>query len=504
MKSKTLSFISALLCVCLIACTLPAVSADAVLPESSHPYVNGARDVKTYSDQSAVRGLFVTFSDDTWVQPYENHWIVKSGHSYENVDDLISHLIRSGDLITVYDGDHRTVGTYSGDSLAGKTLYIPTSSFEIVLNADADINGYGYRVTDVRPAGPDDVRSITYHSGFNGLSETVFVPRNTKGYFREQCEIDGEEYLRDAFAFSGWSSEQGGGVEYDPDGRIPAEMGDCDLWAVWTPLSLKSEEVLSFSNSGWYFEDDGRGNYYLTEKDYRAMQLNLYKNFGLGPVPGPVISAVLATYPNWEWQGSCYGMSTVIALQHFGQIDLLPMQNVTSVSELEADDELISRINYYQSQAATSWLTENKAYNIGSVSYRAQLRRICETVAAGNTVLFTFYPDKAFTEIGHTVLFTGCYTKADGSHVLIAYDCNDAWSYLDGYYDDHFTVAADYSAITDDWDDDIGAFNWTDRFNQFSSFDPSLKGSPITWYAALLRHFIELFATLKTMLTVTG
>ena len=501
-KKNRILKLSCLLLSCLLFFgALPVSAGQPPLPESDHPYANGVTDVKTYADPAAARGLFVTFSEDTWVEPYESRWILIPGPTDITVGDVLSHWVRSGDYIALMDADRRTVGTFSGDALAGKTVYVPTASFEILLNADGDTNGYGYKVTGVRPATADEVRRITYHDAYTGLSQSFLAPRGEGGYFLEECELQDTECLRDGFAFSGWATVPGGGVVFDPEGEIPAGMGDMELWAVWTPLSLRSDEVLSFSNSSWYFEGGDRENYYLSAEDYRAMQLNLYKTYGLGPVPGPVLSAVLATYPDWDWRGSCYGMSTVVALQHYGYIDLLGPQNASSVSDLQADDALISRINYYQSQAATSWLTENKAYVIGSDSYRAQLRRIFASVQAGNTVMFTYYPDKAFLDTGHTVLFTGAYTRADGSHVLIAYNCNDAWSYLDSYYDDHFVITPDFSAITDDWDDEIGAFNWTDKYDQFASFDASVKGNPLTWYKALLRHLLDLMNTLKTMIS---
>ena len=500
MKTHLRAALALITALWLAVCALPVSAAEA-LPESPHPYENSATHVQRYTCADAPRGVFVTFSEDTYTEPYESTWIVvpKPDGSGFTLGDVISQWVRSGDYIAVLDADRNRVGTYSGDRLAGKTVYVPTASFEILLVSDAENNAYGYRVTEVRPAGKEDVRLITYRDAATGRSETVMIPRGEGAYFLDECYIDGSYCTRDGYAFSGWATVPGGKVIYDPDAEIPADMGDMELWAAWTPLQLKSDEVLAFSNSSWYFEDDGRENYYLSAEDYQAMQLNLYKTYGLGPVPGPVLSVVLATYPNWEWQGSCYGMSTVVALQHLGMIDLLSAQNAACVSELEADDRLISRINYYQSQAATSWLTENKAYDVGTAGYRAQLMRLYEAVENGGIALFTFYPEKPFVDTGHTVLFTGAYTRGDGSHVLIAYDCNDAWSYLDADYDSRFVISPDFSSIVDNWEDDVGAFNWTADFDQFSSFDAEGKGSPLPWYKALLRHFTELIETLKTI-----
>ncbi len=494
---------AALLCVVLLFAGLPFAAGAGTYPESAHPYPNGVTDVQTYADPAAERGVFVTFSEDTWVEPLQWRVItVTPAHPEFTVGDLISPSRRTGDYIALLDENGNTLGSYTGGELAGKTVYLPVNSFRILLSADAENNGYGYKITAVRPAERGEVRRITLHAGFaGGGSERYLAERGAGACFPWGCEIGGSDLTRDGFAFAGWSAVPGGPVDWDPRDPIPEGDGDFEAWAVWTPLALRQNEVLSFSNSSWYFEGDGRENYYMTAEDYRAMQLNLYKNYGLGPVPGPVLSAVLSTYPDWEFRGSCYGMSAVVALQHLGAVDLLSAQGAACMADLKADDALISRINYYQSQAATSWLTENKAYDIGSAGYRAQLRRLTKAVERGNIVLFTFYPGEVFRDTGHTVLFTGGYRRADGAHVLIAYDCNDSWSYLSGEHDTRFTVAADFGSIADDWDDEIGAFNWTDNFTQFEPFNADVqKGSPVKWYAALLKHIAELFYVLRTVL----
>ena len=490
-----------LLCCVLVAAALPLrAGAAQALPESAHPYENGVVTEARYDCPGADRGIFVTFSEDTWVEPFSSHIIIIGpGQPQFTAGDLISPVRRTGDYIAVLDSRGNTVGTYSGSELAGRTLYVPDSGFRVLLNADAQNNGYGYRVTEVRPAGKDDVRRIVYHTG--GAADavkTVVCPRDESALFADGDDLPGGR--REGCAFSGWSPVPGGTVTFDPGAPIPEALGDADLWAVWTPLCLGRDEVLTFSNSGWYFERGDSENYYMSAEDYREMQLNLYRTYGLGPVPGPVLSAVLATYPDWEWSGSCYGMSTVIALQHFGLIDLCGMQGVESVSELRADDALISRINYYQSQAATSWLTENKAYITGSAGYAAQLSMLYEAVAGGGLALFTFYPGAAFTETGHTVLFTGAYTRADGSRVLLAYDCNDPWDYRSGDHEVRFVISPDGKTVSDDWGDEAGAFNWTCDYDQFTPFAAEgEKASPLVWYRALLRHLLRLVSSLRRL-----
>ena len=496
---KSIALILSLL---FLVCALPlGAGAGEGLPESAHPYENGAADVQSYTCPGAARGVFVTFSADTCVEPFSSGWIPVPGPVF-SVNDLFSGLARGGDYIAVLDGKDNEIGIYTGDELAGRTVYVPGDTFRVMLVSDGDTADYGYRVTEARPADKSEVRKLTYHPGIaGGRAETVYTPRDGSAYFRERCTVDGYLHVTDDHAFAGWATVPGGKPVYDPGDAIPAGVGDIDVWAAWTPLCLGPEEVLPFSNSSWVFEDEGRENYYLNAEDYRAMQLDLYKNYGLGPVPGPIVSIVLATYPNWEWRGSCYGMSTTVALQHFGIADVLSLQGAETMYDMEADDALVSRINFYQSQAASSWLTENKAYNKGTPLYTAQLKRLFESVSAGNLVMFTFYEDQPFITPGHTVLFTGANTKANGAHVLVCYDCNSPYSYYSSRYTTAFEISPDFTSIKDDWDEDVGAFNWTDRFDQFESFSPTVtEGSPLTWYQALLRHLLSLVKVLKTML----
>ena len=334
--------------------------------------------------------------------------------------------------------------------------------------------------------------SITYHSSLEDVSDYSRFAGSGATFDDEWSGWGAPDRL----ALAGWAAAEGGALVYDLGAEIPE--GVTEAWAVWTPLCLGEEEVFSFNNSSWYFDVDGSDKYYMSEEDYSTMQLNLFKNFGVGPVPSPVISIVLSTYPDWEWQGSCYGMSAVVALQHFGLIDALSLQDAETLSELDADEELVSFINYYQSQVATSWLTENKAYFVGTPMFRAQMQKLFETVSAGNLCIFTFYEDQPIITPGHAVLFTGAYDAADGSHVLIAYDSNCPWEYENGEFTSRFVISPDYTAVSYEGET-LGAVNWTDNFEQMTSFAIDRSGSPVAWYRAFFRHISETLNALVRM-----
>ena len=175
----------------LLVCGLPLFASAAALPESAHPYVNGVTDVQSFTDDSAVRGMFVTFSEDTCVEPFSSVWIPVPDPKF-TVGDLISGVVRSGDYISILNADNDALYTFTGDELAGRTVYVPGVTFRVLLHVDAETSYYGYRVTEVRPATKDEVGSVTYHSGLpGGRAETVYAPKDGSGTFRERCVIGG-------------------------------------------------------------------------------------------------------------------------------------------------------------------------------------------------------------------------------------------------------------------------------------------------------------------------
>ena len=251
---------------------------------------------------------------------------------------------------------------------------------------------------------------------------------------------------------------------------------------------------------------DENGGYDISEEDYKTMQKNTYKVFGIGVLPAVGLSVALATYPGWEWLGSCYGMSTVVFLNHYGMINALERdQNAKSVSELKNDTDIISMINYYQWSAAGSFLCENFALKQGSKMYSQQLKDVYESVADGNIVLFTFYSGEMFKTSGHTVLFTGAYTQADGTKVLVAYDSNYGKEYCAEEYEQRFYIDKDFTTIKRatqypvDRYMDIGAFNWTDDYKHFEAFDINGGGRVFTWYS---HYFSQLGRLLKTWISL--
>ncbi len=313
------------------------------------------------------------------------------------------------------------------------------------------------------------------------------ITADKKGY----CKKDGE-------AFVCWTSE--GGEEYLVGDTLPNES--VTLKAKKIPLLLKGDEVLSFSNSDPYFYTDDFSGYYMNQNDNRMMLRNINKVFLFGSPVSVGLSIALSTYPNWYWNGSCYGMSSLVFLQHHGVIDVLEGSGAASVSELENTADIVSKINYYQWAASGSFLCENFSTEKGTKMFSQQLKDMFETVSQGNIVLFTFYSGNIFNSSGHTVVLTGAYTLADGTHVLLAYDCNSPEDYISGACEGRFIISPDFTQITKTYNMpvtawlNIGSFNWTDSYKQFDAFDIDGEGSALTWYSQFFSQIINYFKTL--------
>lgn len=463
-------------------------------PKSEHNYPYNFFGEWYYESPVEAEGLLITFSERTCI---EFGWY--DGQVFPSFyPELVPGKVHKqfwtyrGDFLGLYDGDRELVGIYEGYDLAGKTIFVSGDSFTIILSTDQELELYGFEVTDVTPVFAEDICKITYHPCIEG-EESI-----------SKCYYEGEEIVIPSYietpegilakqnsALVNWKDAPDGKVIYEPGDTFIAQAGSMDLYANWCDIALSSEEVLPFRNSSRYFVIDDEDRYVMTKEDMLMLQRNLYKTFGPGPIPNPIMSIVLATYPQWPWQGSCYGLAGIAALQHYGIIDVPPMQQKDNLKDMEMTTELLSFINYYQANVATSFLTEEKAFFPSSAGYRQSLKRMYESVKQGNIVLLTFYEDEAFFTYGHAVLLTGAYEDKNGNHVLIAYDCNYPDEYLSGKYETKFIISPDFDSLSYHRWDSVGAFNWTDDFQQFRAFDIKGETDTLAWYKSFFTHLGE-------------
>lgn len=112
---------------CITAQTERDVQEDFTYPRSPHPYENNYDKTQSYTcPDKNTKAVEVTFSDSC-----------RTEEKY--------------DVVSIYDGNSKLVGSYSGRELAGRTMIIDGNSFSVNLKSDRSQNYYGYAVTKVTP-----------------------------------------------------------------------------------------------------------------------------------------------------------------------------------------------------------------------------------------------------------------------------------------------------------------------------------------------------------------
>ncbi len=493
--NKCISCMLAISIIISIGCFSVGATAD-FYPESEHNYQNNVNQEWTYDYGEDAEGLYVTFSAETsFEKPTLKYQPIISGPNGEVIGGGIMKQTKDGDKLTVNADNYSFSAT--GKELSGKTIYVPGNSFDICLETDSSTTDYGFSIDRISVTPPDDVAVVTYE-----CCDTCGVKKKFCYNVGEEIKVGKDYYCTlDESAFVSWTDDNG--KEYNEGESL--EFASVNLKARRIPLLLSGDEVWSFSNSDPYFDPDYNGGYYLTKEDFFTMQKNIYRVFGVGVLPAVGLSIALATYPDWYWNGSCYGMSTTTLLQHYGVIDILKNRSEKSLSELTNEDDILSLINYYQWSAAGSFLCENFSWDKGSKMYSQQLEDIFESVSDGNIVMFTYYPGETFKTSGHTVLLTGAYTQKDGSKVLVAYDCNRAEDYTSKAFEQRFYIDPDFKTIKrgydypTNWFTEYGEFNWTDDYGHFEAFNISERGSVWSWYS---HYFSQLGKLVKTLFSL--
>ena len=175
--------LSLLLCAALLlpCCGLFA-GAEAPLPESEHDYADNLEQRWDYTYPDEARGLFVTFSEDTWVEEVSG-WIriddlVDAAAGAVTVGELGKNIFppsfKTGDVIVIRGENDKYIGSYRGAELAGQTVFVPGRSFSVTLITDGSVTGYGFRVTAVEPCPDDYLRDMTFLPGgeYEAFTET--------------------------------------------------------------------------------------------------------------------------------------------------------------------------------------------------------------------------------------------------------------------------------------------------------------------------------------------
>ena len=104
--------------------------------QSKHPYDGNVHDVYVYNGAEGAKNLYLTFSDDTQFEAYN-------------------------DYLYIYDVDGNLIGAYTDDELSGKTIRVPGSYVKLILNTNSTNNEYGFRVVSVT----DSIECTTHTFG---------------------------------------------------------------------------------------------------------------------------------------------------------------------------------------------------------------------------------------------------------------------------------------------------------------------------------------------------
>lgn len=136
---------------CITAQTERDVQEDFTYPRSPHPYENNYNKTQSYTcPDKNTKAMEVTFSDSC-----------RTEEKY--------------DVVSIYDGNSKLVGSYSGRELAGRTMIINGNSFSVNLKSDRSQNYYGYAVTKVTPLTGDSAVCPESTHPYNNYENSEYI-----------------------------------------------------------------------------------------------------------------------------------------------------------------------------------------------------------------------------------------------------------------------------------------------------------------------------------------
>lgn len=136
---------------CITAQTERDVQEDFIYPRSPHPYENNYNKTQSYTcPDKNTKAMEVTFSDSC-----------RTEEKY--------------DVVSIYDGNSKLVGSYSGRELAGRTMIINGNSFSVNLKSDRSQNYYGYAVTKVIPLTGDSAVCLESTHPYNNYENSEYI-----------------------------------------------------------------------------------------------------------------------------------------------------------------------------------------------------------------------------------------------------------------------------------------------------------------------------------------
>lgn len=171
---------------CITAQTERDVQEDFTYPRSPHPYENNYNKTQSYTcPDKNTKAMEVTFSDSC-----------RTEEKY--------------DVVSIYDGDSKLVGSYSGRELAGRTMIINGNSFSVNLKSDRSKNYYGYAVTKVTPLTGDSAVCPESTHPYNNYENSEYIytspDKNAKALrvkFSSKCMTEEKYDVIEIYASNG-------------------------------------------------------------------------------------------------------------------------------------------------------------------------------------------------------------------------------------------------------------------------------------------------------------
>ena len=519
--------------------------AEETLPESAHDYENNFEGSWEYTYPEDVDGIFVTFSDETYLDPGLLQPMLNGEFDEEDLKEFAETGVYEtpGDVLYIYykeGGEEYYYGAATGDMLAGGILYIPGNWFKLELVTDKSVTAYGFAVTSVGTDLPDGVAKVNYHIDGETImnlyelgDEIELNPYYDLRQIGQKCVIgwktaDGTAYYYDQQGTVLYVDEDfGPEIEFNNGTGILAEnRAVYDFYPIYTDLSMTAPDVFSFSGYDEAFYEYTR-NPTLTQEHWKAILRNWALTFGLTPFMPLAADLCLRITRNWAGEDdmgyasrSC-GMALAALMQHYDKIDMLSGQKAKTVSELEPTEKVQSYINYYQMQTVAYLPTCHHVIDPGAADYSAQLKALYKAVESGKPVYFEFYYNAEYNvdadhpfqvggdntdlinaerDTANAVLLTGAYTDEKGNHVLVFWDPDNP-DYAEG--------SAYALCIDPDWSSikaamssarDISQFSWNDDVSALDSFNPDGDSEPLAWHKAFFKNLRDLIVTFFTQI----
>ena len=505
-------------------------------PESAHNYENNTHQTWTYTHPSTVAGLYVTFSSNTEFDAGEL-WFLDENFTESQLEEYAENgFVQTGDFLSIYDGNGSLYGRFTGNWLSGERIYLSGNSFTLTLDSDEEGTAYGFRITRISPV-MDKYALLNYHLGDEVTAlvsedgDIIHLPGAYKMLQDGHRMIigwktaDGASYYYDNTITPYVYDEETDEYHYDHDIAAAIDATDItaqskavyDFYPIYAPLKMAKDEVFSFVNSSSVFNADIEEGYLYKPEHLRQFCKDWIATFGLSPLM-PVAAAGLTffmtVWPTQEFDGSCCGFPVATMLQYYGKLDLLSRQGVSKVSELQPDEELQSIVNFYNNQCVAAHVTNHNAIERGTAEYRAQLKKLYETLQDGTPVYFEFYPGaqhplktssiediQGFTTSGaHSILLTGAYTDGKGNHVLIGWD-NRSSCYANGtcdilYIDNGFNDVIERCYYDKNTFYVLDGFSWNEDISVYDSFKVEGTPNPLAWHKAFFKNLKSLLQQL--------